>query len=83
MQEENRVKKRFAGAEGLRPREVSHSEMASDGHSSMHAPQSTHLSASTTATSSMVIAPLGQASAQAPHPTHFPASIFTAIRVTR
>ena len=50
--------------------EYAHSEIAPDGHSSTHAPQSTHFPASITATSSTVIAPWGQASAHAPHATH-------------
>lgn len=46
-----------------------HSEMALAGHSSMQAPQSTHLPASMTAMSSMVMAPSGQTSAHAPQAT--------------
>ncbi len=49
------------------------------GHSSMHVPQSVHLPASTTATSSTVIAPLGQASSQSPQPTHSSTFTFTTI----
>ncbi len=43
--------------------------MASDGHASMHAPQSVHFPESMTAMSSTEMAPLGQASAQAPQAT--------------
>ncbi len=46
-----------------------HSEIALTGHSSTHAPHSTHLSASMTAIWSIVIAPCGHISAQEPHPT--------------
>ncbi len=46
-----------------------HSVMASDGHASMHAPQSVHFPESMTAMSSTEMAPLGQASAQAPQAT--------------
>ena len=48
----------------------SHSEMALEGHSSMQAPQSMHLSASMTAMSSQVMALSGQTSTHAPHATH-------------
>lgn len=58
------------------------SVMASEGQASTQAPQSTHLSASTTATSSMVMAPFGQASAQAPHATQLSALTFAAISFT-
>ena len=47
-----------------------HSEMALEGHSSMQAPQSTHLPASMTAMSSQVMAFWGQTSTHAPHATH-------------
>ena len=47
-----------------------HSEIALEGHSSMQAPQSTHLPASMTAMSSQVMAFWGQTSTQAPHATH-------------
>jgi hypothetical protein len=47
-----------------------HSLMADEGHSSTQAPQSTHLEASMTATSSQVMALWGQTSTHAPHATH-------------
>lgn len=47
-----------------------HSEIALEGHSSMHAPQLVHFAASMTAMSSQVIAPEGQTSTHAPHATH-------------
>ena len=47
-----------------------HSEIADEGHSSTQAPQSTHLDASITATSSQVMALWGQTSTHAPHATH-------------
>lgn len=50
--------------------------IAPEGHSSMHAPQSTHADASMTATSPIVIADEGQASAHAPHATHSDSMIF-------
>ena len=43
--------------------------MAPAGHSSMHTPQSTHLEASITLMSSMVMASWGHASAHAPQAT--------------
>ena len=49
--------------------------IASEGHSSTQAPQSTHLESSITATSSTVIAPSGHASAHAPHATQLSATI--------
>ncbi len=49
------------------------------GHSSMQVPQSVHFLASTAATSSTVIAPLGQASSQSPQPTHSSTFTFTTI----
>ena len=51
--------------------------IASEGHSSTQAPQSTHFSASMTAMSSMVMASLGHASAHAPQATHLSAITVT------
>ncbi len=45
----------------------------------MQVPQSVHFPESTTATSSTVIAPLGQASSHRPHPTHSSTLTFTTI----
>ena len=57
--------------------QTDHSRIALLGHSSIHAPQSTHLDASITAISSQVIAPSGQTSTHAPHATHSDALIET------
>ncbi len=55
--------------------------MASHGHSSTHAPQSPHVSPSTTATPSSLssIASNGHTSVHAPQPVHFSLSIIAAI----
>jgi hypothetical protein len=54
--------------------------MASTGHSSTQTPQSTHLSASTTALPSCIsMASLGQQSTHAPHPVQVPLSTFAGI----
>ena len=58
---------------------LSHSEMALEGHSSMQAPQSTHLPASMTAMSSQVMAFWGQTSTHAPHATHSEALTVTIV----
>ena len=50
--------------------------MASDGHSSTQAPHSVHISGSTFALSSIVIASTGHASTQAPQPMQVSSSTF-------
>ena len=55
---------------GLGRNPIENHSMAPEGHSSMQAPQSTQADASMTATSPIVIAEEGQASAHTPHATH-------------
>lgn len=58
------------------------SDIACTGHSSTQVPQSTQVSGSTFALSSIVIASTGQTSLQLPHPVHFSTSTFAAIGIS-